>query len=76
MIVNYGLDKAGDVPEFITEVAPRDDRVFGEGLVHASRAAAENAETKSVRSVFSNKFDRVNNIAFRFRHFLAVCVKY
>ena len=52
--VDHALDEAGDVPEFIAEVAAGDDGVFGEGLVHTGGATAENAETEGVGTVFGD----------------------
>lgn len=74
--VDEGLDETGDIPEFITEVAARNDGVFGEGLVHAGGTATENAETEGVGAIFRDKFDRVDDVALRFRHFLAMSVKH
>lgn len=74
--VDEGLDEAGDVPEFITEVAARNDGVFREGLVHAGGATTENAEAEGVRAIFRDELDWVNDVAFRFRHFLTMRVKH
>ena len=62
--VDHALNEAGDVPEFVTEVATGDDGVFGEGLVHAGGAATKNAEAEGVGAVFCDEFDRVDDVAF------------
>ena len=54
VFVHDALDKTGDVPEFVTEVAAGDDTVFGEGLIHAGGAAAEDAEAESIGAVFGH----------------------
>ena len=74
--VNEGLDETGDIPELVTEVAAGNDGVFGEGLVHAGRTATEDTEAEGIRTVFGDEFNRVDDIAFGFGHFLTVSVKY
>lgn len=74
--VDEGLDETGDVPKFITEVAAGNDGVLGEGLVHAGGTAAENTKTEGVGAIFRDEFDRIDDVAFRFRHFLAMSVKH
>lgn len=62
-VIDDGLDEAGDVPEFVAEVAAGDDGVFGEGLVHAGGAAAEDAEAEGVGAVFGDEVDGVDDVA-------------
>lgn len=74
-LVDERLDKAGDIPEFITQVATRDNGIFGESLVHASRAATENAKAESVGTVFGDHIYGIDNVAFALGHLLAVGVE-
>lgn len=74
-LVDERLDKAGDIPEFITQVATRDNGIFGESLVHASRAATENAKAESVGAVFGDHIHGIDNVAFALGHLLAVGVE-
>lgn len=73
--IDEGLDEAGDIPEFITEIAAGDDGILGEGLVHAGGAAAENTEAEGVGAVFRNHVHRIDDVAFALGHFLAVSVE-
>ncbi len=75
-LIDHTLDKTSDIPEFVAEVATGDDRVLRESLVHTGGTATKNTETESVRAVLGDELNRVNNVAFRFRHFLTMSVKY
>ncbi len=74
--VDERLDEARDIPEFIAEIAAGDDGIFGEGLVHASGATAENAEAESVGTVFGDHIHRIDDVAFALGHFLAMSVEH
>lgn len=74
-LVDERLDKAGDIPEFITEIATGDNGIFGESLVHASRAATENTKAESVGAVFGDHIHGIDNVAFALGHLLAVGVE-
>ena len=69
------MDEAGDVPELVAEVAAGDDGVFGEGLIHAGGAAAEDTHTKSIGTIFADHVYRVDDVAFRLAHFLTVGIQ-
>lgn len=74
-LIDERLNKAGDIPEFITEIAAGNDGIFGEGLIHAGGAATEDAETEGVGTIFSDHVHRIDDITLTFRHFLAVGVE-
>lgn len=73
--VNERLNEAGDIPEFVTEIATGNDGIFGEGLVHTGRAATKNTEAESVGTVFRNHVHGIDDVALALGHFLAVGVE-
>lgn len=74
--VDEGLNEAGDVPEFVAEIAARDNGIFGEGLVHTGGTAAENTEAEGIGAIFGDHIHRVDDVAFTLGHFLAVSVEH
>ena len=70
------LNKTGDVPEFVTEVTAGDNFASAEGLINAGRTTSDKAETKCVGAVLANNLDRIDDVAFRFRHLLSFFIKH
>lgn len=71
VFVDNLLDKAGDVPELIAEVATSDDFTGAEGLVDTGGAAGDEAEAKGVGAILADDFHWIDDVALGFGHLLA-----
>ena len=63
IFVDELLSEAGDVPDFVTEVAASNDLAATEGLVNACAAAGDEAEAERIGAVLTNDVEWVDNVA-------------
>ena len=74
VIVDHLLDEAGDVPEFVAEVARGDDFADTKGLVDASATGGDETKAERIGAIFGNDSHRINDIALGFGHLLSFFV--
>ena len=69
------LDEAGDVPEFVAEIAAGDDFAGVESLVDAGGSGGNDTKAEGVGAVLGDDFHGIDDVEFAFGHFLAFVVE-
>ena len=64
IFVDELLSEAGDIPDFVAEVAASNDLAATEGLINACAAAGDEAEAERIGAVLANDVEWVDNVAF------------
>ena len=63
IFVDELLREAGDIPDFVAEVAASNDLAATEGLVNACAAAGDEAEAERIGAVLANDVEWIDNVA-------------
>ena len=75
IVVDDILNKAGDVPDFIAEIAAGHDFASAKGLINAGGATSDKAKAECIGAIFGDDLDWIDDITFRLGHFLAFFVE-